>query len=68
VIGLLTTGFGTLAPLLVQGFMALGVMASVFVALVWFNWTFQIMLMGASYARLCRDRSRVPEGQPRSRD
>jgi membrane protein len=54
-IGLLTTGFGVLAPLLVQGFMALGVIASVFVALVWFNWTFQIMLMGASYARLRRD-------------
>lgn len=67
-IGLLTTGFGTLAPLLVEGFMALGVIASVFVALVWFNWTFAIMLMGASYARLCRDRSRVLEDQPASRD
>lgn len=61
-IGLLTTGFGTLAPLLVQGFMALGVIASVFVALVWFNWTFQIMLIGASYARLRRDRVGAPAG------
>ncbi|MCY7419421.1 MAG: YihY/virulence factor BrkB family protein [Chloroflexi bacterium] len=54
-IGLLTAFFGALAPLLVQGFVALGVIASVFVALVWFNWTFQILLIGASYVRLRRD-------------
>jgi len=54
-IGLLTTFFGALAPFLVQGFVALGVIASVFVALVWFNWTFQILLIGASYVQLRRD-------------
>lgn len=57
-IGLLTAFFGALAPFLVQGFVALGVIASVFIALVWFNWTFQILLMGASYARLRRDARR----------
>ncbi len=58
-IGLLTSFFGALAPFLIQGFMALGVIASVFVALVWFNWTFQILLLGASYARLRRDGDRA---------
>ena len=58
-IGLLTAFFGTLAPVLVQGFAALGVIASVFVALVWFNWTFQILLRGASYAALRRDHRSV---------
>jgi membrane protein len=57
-IGCLTAFFGALAPVLVQGFVALGVIASVFIALVWFNWTFQILLLGASYARLRRDAHR----------
>ena len=34
----------------------LGVLASVFVALVWFNWIFQILLYGGAWARLRRDR------------
>lgn len=50
-IGLLTSFFGALAPLLVAGFQGLGVIASVFVALVWLNWTFQGVLLGAAYAR-----------------
>ncbi len=61
-IGLLTSLFGALAPLLVAGFTGLGVIASVFVALVWLNWLFQAVLLGAAYAR-ARDvhgRSRQP--------
>jgi membrane protein len=58
-IGLLTACFGALAPFLVQGFVALGVIASVFIALVWFDWSFQILLLGASYARLRRDGHRA---------
>ncbi len=58
-IGLLTAFFGALAPFLVQGFAGLGVIASVFVALVWFNWTFQLLLLGASFARTRRDSGRV---------
>ena len=50
-IGLLTSLFGALAPVLVQGFTGLGVIASVFIALVWLNWLFQAVLLGAAYAR-----------------
>jgi len=53
--GLLTSLFGLVAPLLVGGFSGLGVLASVFVALVWFNWIFQILLYGGAWARLRRD-------------
>jgi membrane protein len=50
-IGLLTSLFGLLAPALVGGFTGLGVIASVFIALVWLNWLFQAVLLGAAYAR-----------------
>ncbi len=50
-IGLLTSLFGVLAPLLVGGFTGLGVIASVFIALVWLNWLFQAVLLGAAYTR-----------------
>lgn len=50
-IGLLTSFFGALAPLLVAGFTGLGLIASVFIALVWLNWLFQFLLLGAAYAR-----------------
>jgi uncharacterized BrkB/YihY/UPF0761 family membrane protein len=50
-IGLLTSLFGLLTPVLVQGFLSLGVIASVFIALVWLNWLFQALLLGAAYAR-----------------
>jgi YihY family inner membrane protein len=54
-IGVLTALFTVLAPLLVGGLLGLGVIASVFIALVWFNWVFQILLYGGAYARLRRD-------------
>ena len=50
-IGLLTSLFGVLAPMLAGGFTSLGVIASVFIALVWLNWLFQALLLGAAYAR-----------------
>ncbi|MFN8623955.1 MAG: YihY/virulence factor BrkB family protein [Chloroflexota bacterium] len=64
VMGLLTSLFGLLAPLLVGGLAGLGVLASVFVALVWFNWVFQVLLLGASYARLRNDQ-RLAQGAGR---
>ena len=50
-IGLLTSLFGVLAQSLVGGYTGLGVIASVFIALVWLNWLFQAVLLGAAYAR-----------------
>jgi membrane protein len=58
VIGLLTALFGQLAPLLVRQWLGLGVVGSVFIALVWFNLVFQVLLYGAAFAKLRRDRDR----------
>ncbi|MFN8621586.1 MAG: YihY/virulence factor BrkB family protein [Chloroflexota bacterium] len=63
-IGLLTSLYTFLAPYLVGGFSALGTIAYVFGALIWFNWVFQILLYGAAWARLRRDR-RHARGVPR---
>ena len=57
-IGLLTSLFGLVAPLLVSGFSALGVIASVFAALIWLNLVFQVLLYGATWASLRRDAER----------
>jgi membrane protein len=64
-IGLLTSLFGALAPLLVAGFTGLGVIASVFVALVWLGWVFQFLLYGAAYARARDVHLRKSTGAPR---
>lgn len=63
-IGLLTSLFGALSQLLVGGFTGLGVIASVFIALVWLNWLFQAVLLGAAYAR-ARDVQLRANGAPR---
>jgi membrane protein len=63
-IGLLTALFGLLAPFLVQQWLPLGIVGSVFIALVWFNLVFQALLYGAAYARLRRDRHRSGHGPP----
>lgn len=65
IIGLLTSLFGFIAPLLVRHWLTLGVVGSVFVSLVWFNLVFQAMLYGAAFARLTRDRDRTRSGHPR---
>jgi uncharacterized BrkB/YihY/UPF0761 family membrane protein len=64
-IGLLTTLFGLAAPLLVQGFAALGVIASVFAALIWLNFIFQLLLYGAAWACIRRDREQTKTAIPR---
>ncbi|MFV2062360.1 MAG: YihY/virulence factor BrkB family protein [Chloroflexota bacterium] len=63
-IGLLTSLFGWVAPLLVRNFSGLGVVGSVFIALIWFNLVFQFLLYGAAIARLRRDRDRTRSGPP----
>lgn len=63
-IGLLTSLFGWVAPLLVRHFSGLGVVGSVFIALIWFNLVFQFLLYGAAIARLRRDRDRTRQGPP----
>jgi uncharacterized BrkB/YihY/UPF0761 family membrane protein len=58
-IGLLTSLFSVLAPLLVGGLAAFGVLAAVFGAFVWLNLSFQFLLWGAAWARYRRDRFRL---------
>jgi len=58
-IGLLTNLFTVLAPLLVGGLAAFGVIATVFAALVWLNFCFQLLLYGAAWARYRRDSMRL---------
>lgn len=55
-IGLLTNLFSLLAPLLIGGMAGFGVIATVFGALVWLNFSYQILLFGAAWARVRRDR------------
>ncbi len=65
VIGFLTALFGLVAPLLVGSFAGLGVVTSVFVALIWFSWVFRVLLYGAAEACVRRDAARgspLPDG------
>ncbi|HUP83835.1 MAG TPA: YihY/virulence factor BrkB family protein [Candidatus Limnocylindria bacterium] len=55
-IGVLTNLFGLLAPLLIGSLSGFGIIATVFGALVWLNLGYQILLFGAAWARLRRDR------------
>lgn len=57
-IGILTDVFSLLAPLLIGGLSGFGVIAAVFGALVWLNFSYQILLYGAAWARVRRDRQR----------
>ncbi len=52
VIGAFTSLFGWVAPLLVRQWLALGIVGSVFIALMWLNLVFQALIYGAAYARL----------------
>ncbi len=54
-IGLLTNLFGILAPWLIGGLSAFGVVATAFAVLIWLNFSFQMLLYGAAWARLRRD-------------
>jgi membrane protein len=64
VVGLFTSLFGWVAPLLVRHWLALGIVGSVFISLVWFNLVFQALVYGAAFARLRRDRARTRSGPP----
>lgn len=55
-IGLLTALFGLLTPLLIGALAGLGVLATVFGALIWLNFSYQILFFGAAWARVRRDR------------
>jgi membrane protein len=55
-IALLTNLFGALTPLFLGSLSGLGVIATVFGALIWLNFSYQILLYGAAWARLRRDR------------
>jgi membrane protein len=63
-VGLFTAAFGLLAPFLVRQWLALGIVGSIFIALVWFNLVFQALLYGAAFTRLRRDRDRSRSGPP----
>jgi membrane protein len=65
VIGGLTALFGWIAPLLVRQWVALGIVGSVFISLIWLNLIFQALIYGAAFARLRRDRARMRAGTPR---
>lgn len=54
-IGLLTNLFGVLAPFLIGSLAAFGVIATAFGVLIWLNFSFQMLLYGAAWARLRRD-------------
>lgn len=64
-IGSLTGLFGLLAPYLVREWLTLGIVGSVFIALVWFRLVFMALLYGAALARLRRDRERSRTQPPR---
>ena len=64
-IGIFTALFGWISPLLVRNWAALGIVGSVFIALIWLNLTFQALVFGAAWSRLRRDRGRVMAGPPR---
>jgi membrane protein len=62
-IGLLTNLFAVLAPVLVGGLQAFGVIATVFAGFIWLNFCYQMLLYGAAWARYRRDAVRL-EDQP----
>mgnify|MGYP001816433659 FL=1 len=64
-VGLFTALFGWIAPLLGRHFLTLGIVGSVFMALLWMNLTFQALIFGAAWGRLRRDRARINAGPPR---
>lgn len=62
--GLLSTFFGALAPLLVGGRTGVGVLAAIFAALVWLRLVFEALTFGAAWTRIRRDRARIRSSPP----
>ncbi len=63
-IGLLTALFSVLAPFLVGRLSGLGLLATVFGALVWLRLVFEMLVYGAGWARIRRDRARRKVTRP----
>jgi membrane protein len=63
-IGLLTALFSLLAPFLVGRLSGLGLLATVFGALVWLRLIFVMLVYGAGWARIRRDRTRRKSTTP----
>ncbi len=61
-IGLLTNVFSILAPWLIGGLAAFGILATVFGAFIWLSFSYQILLFGAAWARIRRDREARERG------
>jgi membrane protein len=55
VIAAITDLYALLAPFLVGALQAFGLFAALFAALVWLNYVCQVLLLGASWARVRRD-------------
>jgi membrane protein len=62
-IALLTDVFTLIAPRLVGGLEAFGVLAALFGALIWLNYGFQLLLLGAAWAAVRRDKP-IPMSPP----
>ncbi|HWH37323.1 MAG TPA: YihY/virulence factor BrkB family protein [Candidatus Limnocylindrales bacterium] len=60
-IGLLTSLFAVLAPVLVGGLQAFGVIATVFAGFIWLNFCYQMLLYGAAWARYRRDAAQLQD-------
>lgn len=63
-IGLVTALFSVLAPFLVGRLSGLGLLATVFGALVWLRLVFEMLVYGAAWARIRRDRARRKATSP----
>lgn len=63
-IALLTDFFTILAPRIIGSLQAFGVLATLFGALVWLSWVFQLLMLGAAWARLRRDDQVGPSHDP----
>jgi membrane protein len=63
-IGVLTNLFSLVAPWLIGGLSGFGVIATVFGALVWLNLSYQILLFGAAWACVRRDREHQTAALP----
>jgi membrane protein len=64
-IALLTDLYALLAPMLVGALEAFGVLAALFGALIWLGYVSQLLLLGASWARIRRDAQAMASAGPR---
>ena len=63
-IAVITGLFGLVANLMIGGLAAFGVIATLFGALIWLNYVFQVLLLGAAWARVRRDREAAAADDP----